>query len=145
MRIEQYCIAVAATAALCGMGLGIFMASNQDFTLMPAHAHLNLLGWVSMALYGLYYRGAALLRVRLAWIQAGVATVGFVVMTGALAGLLITLDHRFEAFIGIGASLSFLAMALFLAQVLTEGRRPAAKGVPAPLPAPGASVAYEHG
>ena len=53
MRIEQYCIAVAATAALCGMGLGIFMAVSQDFTLMPAHAHLNLLGWVSMALYGL--------------------------------------------------------------------------------------------
>ena len=97
MRIEQYCIAVAATAALCGMGLGIFMATSQDFTLMPAHAHLNLLGWVSMALYGLYYRGAALLRIRLAWIQAGVATVGFVTMTGALAALLVTLDHRFEA------------------------------------------------
>jgi hypothetical protein len=122
MRIEQYCIAVAATAALSGMGLGIFMAVSQDFTLMPAHAHLNLLGWVSMALYGLYYRGAALLRIRLAWVQAGVATAGFVTMTGALAALLVTLDHRFEALIGVGASLSLVAMALFLIQVVTESR-----------------------
>ena len=141
MRIEQYCIAVAATAALCGMGLGIFMATSQDFTLMPAHAHLNLLGWVSMALYGLYYRGAALLRIRLAWIQAGVATVGFVTMTGALAALLVTLDHRFEALIGVGASLSLVAMALFLVQVVTESRpAPRKTGVP-----PGPFAPVEHG
>ena len=141
MRIEQYCIAVAATAALCGMGLGIFMATSQDFTLMPAHAHLNLLGWVSMALYGLYYRGAALLRIRLAWIQAGVATVGFVTMTGALAALLVTLDHRFEALIGVGASLSLVAMALFLVQVVTESR-PAQRKTGVPL---GTLAPVEHG
>jgi hypothetical protein len=141
MRIEQYCIAVAATAALCGMGLGIFMATNQDFTLMPAHAHLNLLGWVTMALYGLYYRGAALLRVRLAWIQAGIATLGFLTMTGALAALLVTLDHRFEPLIGVGASLSLVAMALFLVQVVTESRPARRKlGVP-----PGLLAPVEHG
>ena len=49
MRIAQYCISVAAIAALCGMSLGIFMATHQDFTLAPAHAHLNLLGWVTPA------------------------------------------------------------------------------------------------
>jgi hypothetical protein len=128
-------MAVAATAALCGMGLCISMAVNQDFTLMPAHAHLNLLGWVSMALYGLYYRGAALLRIRLAWIQAGIATLGFVLMTGGLAALLATLDHRFEAVVSIGASLAFLGMALFLIQVVTEGRRPVPSGL----------APFEHG
>ena len=44
---------VAVVAAMFGMGGGIFMAITHDFTLAPAHAHLNLLGWVSMALYGL--------------------------------------------------------------------------------------------
>ena len=47
---------VAVVAAMIGMGGGIFMAITHDFTLAPAHAHLNLLGWVSMALYGLFYR-----------------------------------------------------------------------------------------
>jgi hypothetical protein len=135
VRIEQFCIAVAATAALCGMGLGIFMAMNHDFAMMPVHAHINLLGWVSMALYGLYYRGAAILRIRLAWIQAATATAGFVMMTGGLAAFLVTLDERFEALIGIGASLSFAGMALFLAQVVAEGRRPARGADPAALPA----------
>jgi cbb3-type cytochrome oxidase subunit 1 len=47
---------VAVAAALIGMSGGILMAIAQDFSLAPAHAHLNLLGWVTMALYGLFYR-----------------------------------------------------------------------------------------
>jgi hypothetical protein len=130
VRIERFCIAVGASAALCGMSLGIAMAIRQDFTLMPAHAHLNLLGWVSMALYGLYYRGAAAIRPRLAWTQAGVATAGFVAMTGGLAALLSTGDPRFEAVVSVGAVAAFVGMALFLLQVVTEGRaaRPALSG-----------------
>ncbi len=123
MRIAQYCLAVAATAATCGMGLGIAMAARQDFTLAPAHAHLNLLGWVSMALYGLYYRSAPGIRPRLAWTQAIAGTVGFVTMFGGLATLLTTGDPRAEAAIGIGAIAAVLGMLLFLAQVLTEHRR----------------------
>ena len=51
-----------------------------------------------------------------------IATAGFLTMTGALAALLVTLDHRFETWIGVGASLSRVAMALFLIQVVTESR-----------------------
>src|SRR5215470_13602389 len=47
---------VAIVAALIGMCGGVLMAIAQDFSLAPAHAHLNLLGWVTMALYGLFYR-----------------------------------------------------------------------------------------
>lgn len=128
MRIAQYCISVAAVAALCGMSLGIFMATHQDFTLAPAHAHLNLLGWVSMALYGLWYRGAAIVRPRLAWTQALVATVGFVTMVGALGLLLVTGEHAYEAAIGVGAVFALLGMLLFLVQVVTDARpMPAAR------------------
>ena len=35
--------------------MGMRMAKSKDFTLMPAHAHLNLLGWVTMAIYGTFY------------------------------------------------------------------------------------------
>lgn len=130
MRVAQYCISVAAGAALCGMSLGIFMASHQDFTLAPAHAHLNLLGWVSMALYGLWYRGAEMVRPRLAWTQAIVATIGFVTMVVALALMLLTGVHGYEALIGVGAVFTVLGMALFLFQVVTDGHR-----APAPRPA----------
>ena len=122
MRIAQYCLVVAAVAALCGMSLGIYMATHQDFTLAPAHAHLNLLGWVSMALYGLWYRGSQITRPRLAWTQAIVATMGFATMVVALALMLTTGKHGYEALIGVGAVLAVIGMLLFLVQILTYGR-----------------------
>ncbi|WP_165943524.1 hypothetical protein [Roseicella aquatilis] len=48
-----------ASAALClviGVTMGIAMGIAHDFHLAPVHAHLNLLGWTSLALMGLTYR-----------------------------------------------------------------------------------------
>ena len=42
--------------ALTGMGLGTYMGSVQDFTFAPVHAHINLVGFVTHFLFGLYYR-----------------------------------------------------------------------------------------
>jgi hypothetical protein len=41
---------------LVGMLAGITMGIAQNFTLAPAHAHLNLVGGVLLFLFGLYYR-----------------------------------------------------------------------------------------
>lgn len=40
---------------LIGIGIGIAMGASQNFTLRPVHAHINLLGWTTMALAGLIY------------------------------------------------------------------------------------------
>jgi hypothetical protein len=34
---------------------GIYMGASEDFTDVPVHAHLNLLGWVSLGLCGIIY------------------------------------------------------------------------------------------
>lgn len=36
-----------------GVMLGVAMGASGDHSLFPVHAHVNLLGWVSMALFGL--------------------------------------------------------------------------------------------
>jgi len=36
-----------------GVMLGVAMGASGDHSLFPVHAHINLLGWVSMALFGL--------------------------------------------------------------------------------------------
>lgn len=41
---------------IVGVALGLYMAATQDHTMHPVHAHLNLLGWVSLGLFGLFYR-----------------------------------------------------------------------------------------
>ncbi|MCG7623583.1 hypothetical protein [Epibacterium sp. Ofav1-8] len=46
---------LAVCLGILGMIWGIQMAASQDHTLANAHAHLNLIGWVGFALYGLYY------------------------------------------------------------------------------------------
>jgi hypothetical protein len=49
---------LAVVYLLLGVTLGIVMAASHDYTFTPVHAHLNLLGWASMALFGLWYRSA---------------------------------------------------------------------------------------
>ena len=48
---------IAVVYFLAGIALGIVMAASKDFVMRPVHAHVNLLGWVSLALFGLFYRG----------------------------------------------------------------------------------------
>src|SRR5262249_54015900 len=40
---------------LIGLGFGIYMAASEDHGQIPVHAHLNLLGWASMAICGIAY------------------------------------------------------------------------------------------
>jgi hypothetical protein len=40
---------------IIGIGMGIAMGASQNFTLRPVHAHVNLIGWTTMAPAGLIY------------------------------------------------------------------------------------------
>lgn len=55
-RIDIYFLLLATLLLLGGAGLGIEMGMSEDFRLTPVHAHLNLAGWASLALFGLVYR-----------------------------------------------------------------------------------------
>ena len=44
---------LAAAYFVVGVMLGVGMGASGDHSLFPVHAHINLLGWVSMALFGL--------------------------------------------------------------------------------------------
>jgi len=46
---------LAIAYLIVGVGFGIAMGATENFTLHPVHAHINLLGWTTMALAGLIY------------------------------------------------------------------------------------------
>jgi hypothetical protein len=46
---------LAITYLVIGVCLGIGMGATRNFTLTPVHAHINLLGWTTLALAGLVY------------------------------------------------------------------------------------------
>jgi len=41
---------------IAGVSIGLYMAGSHDFAIAPVHAHVNLIGWVSLALAGLIYK-----------------------------------------------------------------------------------------
>lgn len=79
-----------------GVSLGYWMGATHNFTVSPVHAHINLLGWVSMFLYGLFYRvfpGAAqgwLPKVHMALAVTGlpIMMVGLTIQLLAVPGLM---------------------------------------------------------
>lgn len=56
MTLDLKFLFLAAIYLVGGVGLGIYMGISDDLMLAPVHAHLNLLGWVSCAIFGLFYR-----------------------------------------------------------------------------------------
>jgi len=55
-RMAQIWIKLAVLYLLAGVIFGLVMASNHHFEFAPVHAHINLLGWATMALAGLIYQ-----------------------------------------------------------------------------------------
>ncbi len=48
-------IKLSVVYLIIGIAMGIAMGATENFTLRPVHAHVNLLGWATMALAGLIY------------------------------------------------------------------------------------------
>lgn len=45
----------AIVYAILGMMLGLHMGISKDHSQMPTHAHILVVGWVSFALFGIFY------------------------------------------------------------------------------------------
>ena len=105
---------ISVSLGLIGIVLGIVMGIRQDFVLMPAHAHLNLLGFVTMFLSALYYRVVPEAAASgLARYQAVVSVAGAVVFPIGIACVLVGGHDRFEPVVVAGALTVLLGMALF--------------------------------
>jgi len=55
-NLANWYFRIAMVWILVGVTLGIGMAATHDHSLFPAHAHINLLGWVSMGIFAFFYR-----------------------------------------------------------------------------------------
>lgn len=116
-KVDLYFLMLATVMLLVGVTLGIMMGASQDFQLMPVHAHINLVGWASLALFGLTYRAYPELASRkLAaahLILSASAALAFPV------GIYLAIAHGIEAVV-IASAVAWLAgAAIFLLQLLT--------------------------
>lgn len=103
----------AVLFVVIGMVLGLYMGPSQDFTLVPVHVHLNLLGWATMMLFGLYYRGDAVAAGRkLAGWHFWIAFVGMILFAIGLAGLQLG-NPSWELVLIVGSVMSLISMLIF--------------------------------
>jgi FtsH-binding integral membrane protein len=127
MKASSLCFKAAVLFVLAGMAWGMQMAISQDHSAYPAHAHLNLLGWVSLFLIGLFYRlHPALERARLAFVQIWIWIVGVIVQAIGV-GLVHTGNAKAEPAAAGGSLLVVAATLLFVWMVFrSEKAAPAA-------------------
>ena len=113
MKASSLSFKLAVLFVIAGMSMGMGMAISQDHSIMPAHAHLNLLGWVSLFLFGTYYeRRPALDASRLAIIQVWGWSIGTAVLTFGVAAEHMGYDNL-APFAAVGALIVFAGVLLF--------------------------------
>lgn len=115
--------ATGAVAVSGGMIWGIVMAATGDHSLAGAHAHLNLVGWVTMALFGIYYHlNPHMAAHALARIHYPVAVAGLVTM---IPGIVQVIRETGQTLVKIGSLLTLISMLIFLTVVVIGARRAA--------------------
>jgi len=116
--LPYWFVGVGSIFVLAGMAWGIQMSITQDFTLAPAHAHNNLIGFVIMSVYGFYYRLVpAAAAKRLAVIHFWVALVSVVVF---VPGIALAIQGKGEIGAIVGSLLVVLSMLIFAWTVWTN-------------------------
>lgn len=90
MSVSNNFLRLGVLSALVGMSLGVWMGANQDFVLRPVHAHINLLGFASMMLFGLFYRAfPAAGRGWLPMAHFALSVLGFLILMPSLTLMLL--------------------------------------------------------
>jgi hypothetical protein len=112
---------VSVILIVVGLILGIGMGITQDFRLAPAHAHLNLIGFVALFLAGLYYNAVPeAAATTLAKIHAWVAAVGAIVFPIGI-GLVVIVGPQFVGAAVAGSLIVLVGMLLFAFIVFRHG------------------------
>ena len=105
---------ISVTIGLGGMVFGMAMGITHDFRLAPAHAHLNLIGFVTMFLSALYYRAVPEAAAsRLAPVQAVVSIAGTIVFPIGISCVLLGDRATFFPVLAAGWILVLAGMLLF--------------------------------
>lgn len=113
MSLANRYIFIATLYGVVGMSMGLVMGASRQFSMAPVHAHVLLLGWVSLALYGLLYRSMpAMAADALAKWQFWISNVGILVMMITLA-MVIKGTASVAAILALSEVLVVLGMLLF--------------------------------
>ena len=124
-RIADLFFKAAITFLIIGIAMGLQMSISGEHNVIGAHAHTNLLGWVTMAIFGGYYAlNPVKAQSRLAVYQFWSYLASVTVMVPSL--YLLYLGYAaFELPLAIASIVAFLSVIVFAVVVFSvaEGAR----------------------
>lgn len=127
-RIANLYFRTAIVFLILGISIGLHMSISGNHAATGAHAHANLLGWVTMAIFGGYHalnpQKAAR---RLAAIQYGVYTFGVAVLIPSLY-LMLSGNAAMEPIVAVSSLIAFAGVLLF-AVIIFAREEPATAAV----------------
>jgi hypothetical protein len=113
MKASALGFQAAVVFVVAGMIWGLTMAISENHSSLSAHAHLNLLGWVSLFLFSIYYRlHPALDDARAAIVQVWVWIIGTAIIAVGV-GLATTGHAGAEPIAAVGSFVALFDMLLF--------------------------------
>ncbi|MGO4350802.1 hypothetical protein AB4Z25_02580 [Rhizobium sp. RAF36] len=131
-RLAELYFKTAVIFFIIGISIGLKMAISEYHTVIGAHAHCNLLGWVSMALFGGYYAlNPKKAERRIAMIQYYVYTLGVAIMVPALY-MMLEGNMAMEPLVAVSSLIVFGGVLLF-AFVIFSPKDSVATPTPQPL------------
>ncbi|MEP6565795.1 MAG: hypothetical protein ABJB10_11710 [Mesorhizobium sp.] len=128
-RVSELFFKTAIVFLILGIAAGLQMAISGDHGAFPAHAHINLLGWVTSAIFGGYYAlNPAKAERKLAMIHYGLYTLGIVVMLPALY-LMLQGNPALEPVVAGGSLVVAAAVLIFAVVVFSPEAERSASGM----------------
>ena len=129
-RVSELFFKTATVFLILGIGAGLQMAISGDHGAFPAHAHINLLGWVTSAIFGGYYAlNPAKAERRIAMVHYGVYTLGLAIMMPALY-LMLQGNPAIEPIVGVGSLIVAAAVLIFAFVVFSAETVRSVSGLP---------------
>lgn len=120
-NISNLFFLTGAICAVLGMVWGIEMSISTDHSLSPAHGHLNLIGFVTMSIFGAYYAlNPEVGTSKLARLHYGLTLVATIII---VPGIVMAINETGEALAKAGSLLMLLAMAQFCFMIFKQMRQ----------------------
>jgi hypothetical protein len=119
-QVSDMFFKAAAVFLIIGLSMGLQMAISGSHNVIGAHAHANLLGWVTMAIFGGYYAlNPAKAATRLARTHFWIYVPSVAVMVPSL--YLLYLGYAaFEPLVAVSSLTAFAGVLLFVFIVFTR-------------------------
>ncbi|WP_199256766.1 cbb3-type cytochrome c oxidase subunit I [Alteribacillus sp. YIM 98480] len=122
---------IAVVYFVIGICMGLYMGIVQQFQYTTVHAHINLLGWVSMSLFGIiYYIYPTASQTKLASIHFWLHNLGLPIMQGTLFVMILTNNHSLVLFTIIGSIMVVVGAVLFMINLFSHSANQASSSHP---------------